>query len=131
MSPCRSALRNPTVSFSAIEDVVSEDFRSSTTSSSYHTASSGTPTASEFFSTVCSDDEDDEFFEVEDSLTPRPQETQNGSNNNVVSAERLSNKIKALQVNENPSPKFHFIATFFYFRKKSLLISIFSSKRII
>lgn len=100
--PLKSALRNPTVSFSAIEDVVSEDFRTSSSSTSYHTAS-GTPAHAEFFSAVCSDDEDEEFYEVEDSFTPKSDLHHNntGANNNLVSAERLSNKIKALQEKES------------------------------
>jgi len=111
--PLKSALRNPTVSFSAIEDVVSEDFRSSsstatTNSSSFHTASSTSSATPAFYSTVCSDDEDDEdeFFEVEDSLTPRPDQQGSHNNNCVVSAERLSNKIKALQEKESADLSF-------------------------
>ena len=58
----------------------------------------------EFFSAVCSDDEDEEFYEVEDSFTPKLDHHHHntGANNNLVSAERLSNKIKALQVLHNP-----------------------------
>jgi len=114
--PLKSALRHPTVSFSAIEDVVSEDFRSSSSaSSSFHTASSNTPSgSSEFFSAVCSDDEDDaeEFFEVEEEdgeVTPKAGEADSMDcvdhhqthNNNIISAERLSDKIKALQDKES------------------------------
>lgn len=130
--PLKSALRNPTVSFSAIEDTVSEDFRSSSSEggSSYHTASFNTPSSAEFFSAISSDDEegnDDQFYDLEDQdsgeVTPKAEDMKvkaatnaaalttsssemNGNDDHFVTAERLSCKIKLLQEEENKHLKF-------------------------